>query len=395
MRLALVGDLAGEAAAGGAFGRCYDITSLANALAGKGHEVRLFTASPSDGARDSGDCEVVPLPVQAESDGSPESLLPAVGEIGRLLVDEWARNPPDLVHCHGTPHGLASQLAAKRQPIPTVQSFHGLGTLMRRPGEEDPTLDTRIRLQTLLAKNATTVAAACTDDLQELIRCGCPRTKLSVVPAGVTVDEDHLAEAPQSGRDTTHQVVALATGPARYDRLADVLKALPVLAHTHLRLVDAGSADHHAQNGLQRLATRLGVGDRTEMVTVDNDDQLCDQLWSADVVVCPASYDAYGAVALQAMANGAAVVAAATGGMRDAVIPEVTGLLVPPGDIGALRRALRSILAQPVLREGMGLAGRSRARARYSWDRVAIDAEVAYRAATERHRAATVRRISA
>ena len=76
---------------------------------------------------------------------------------------------------------MASQLAANRRPVPTVQSFHGLGTLMRLPRDEAGTLETRIKLQTLLAKNATTVAAACTDDLFELVRFGCPRTKISVV----------------------------------------------------------------------------------------------------------------------------------------------------------------------------------------------------------------------
>ena len=85
------------------------------------------------------------------------------------------------------------------------------------------------------------------------------------------------------------------------------------------------------------------------------------------------------------MACGTAVIATDAGGPRDAVIAEVTGLLVPAGNPAALTRALRSILVQNVLRQGMGLAGRARARyARYSWDRVATDAEVAYDAAARR-----------
>ena len=391
MRLAIVGELPSNATAAGALGRCYDIASLSDALTGNGHEVRLFTASSAGSARVSGDYEVVTLPVEVESDGLSESLMPAIGDLSRLLVDQWTHDTPDVVHCHGLPYGMATQLAAKRHPVPTVQSFDGLDTLTQRRGTGAAAPGTRIRLQTLLVKNATTVAAACTDDLQELIRFACPRTKVSVVPAGVTVDEEQLAAAPQNARDASHQVVAFASGPARYDRLADVVKALPVLAHTHLRLVAAGPADQRDISRLHQLAARLGAGDRMQTVTVDDEEQLCAVFRSADVVVCPASYDAYGTVALQAMANGAAVVAAGAGGMRDAVIPEVTGLLVPPGNIDALRRALRSLISQPVLREGMGLAGRSRARSRYSWARVATDAELAYRAAAERHRAARER----
>ena len=139
------------------------------------------------------------------------------------------------------------------------------------------------------------------------------------------------------------------------------------------------------------MAEKLGLGDRCRLAAVENDGELDAVLQSADVVVCPASYDAYGTVALQAMASGTAVVAAATGGMRDAVIPDVTGVLVPPANVDALRRALKSILGQPVLREGMGLAGRSRARSRYSWDRIAVDAEVAYHDAATRSSGTTRR----
>ncbi len=69
------------------------------------------------------------------------------------------------------------------------------------------------------------------------------------------------------------------------------------------------------------------------------------------------------------------------------MISDVTGLLVPPGNPEALGRALRSVLGQTVLRQGMGLAGRSRARSRYSWDRIATDAEGIYEAALSRETA--------
>ena len=383
MRLAIVGATPDNARVAGGNDGCYDIARLANALAGRGHDVTVYTASPR-AATAAEDYQVVPLATDSGFDGPPEALMPQIGDIGRQLVDEWSARPPDAVHCHGWAYGMASQLAANRRPVPTVQSFHGLGTMMRLPRDEAGTLETRIKIQTLLAKNATTVAAACTDDLFELVRFGCPRTKISVVPAGITVDEDSLGSAYAS-RGDAHEVVAIASGPARPDRLAEVVRAVAALPHTRLRIVDDGGEDQRDIHRILALAETLGLGDRCRVATAGNDRELNAVLQSADVVVCPASYDAYGTVALQAMANGTAVVAAATGGMRDAVIPEVTGVLVPPANVDALRRALKSILGQPVLREGMGLAGRSRARSRYSWDRIAIDAEVAYHDAATRH----------
>ena len=390
MRLAIVGATSDNARVAGGNDGCYDIESLANALAGRGHDVTVYTASPT-AAASTGGYQVVTLPAEPGFDGQPDTLMPLIGDLGRHLVDEWSHRPPDVVHCHGWAYGMASQLAANRRPVPTVQSFHGLGTLMRLPRDESGTLETQIKLQTLLAKNATTVAAACTDDLFELVRFGCPRSKISVVPTGISVDENSVGVAHASRGEDCHEVVAVASGPARPDRLTEVVRAVAVLPHTRLRIVDDGGEDQRDIHRILAMAEKLGLGDRCRLAAVENDGELDAVLQSADVVVCPASYDAYGTVALQAMASGTAVVAAATGGMRDAVIPDVTGVLVPPANVDALRRALKSILGQPVLREGMGLAGRSRARSRYSWDRIAVDAEVAYHDAATRSSGTTRR----
>lgn len=70
----------------------------------------------------------------------------------------------------------------------------------------------------------------------------------------------------------------------------------------------------------------------------------------------------FGQVAIEAMACGKPVVASDTGGLRDAIVDGESGLLVPPGDVAALREALRMLLSDPARRERMGAAGRARAR---------------------------------
>jgi glycosyltransferase involved in cell wall biosynthesis len=67
-------------------------------------------------------------------------------------------------------------------------------------------------------------------------------------------------------------------------------------------------------------------------------------------------------VTFEAMACGRPVVASATGGLIEAVIDGETGLLVPPGDVSALREALRRLLSDPALRKRMGEAARRHAR---------------------------------
>jgi glycosyltransferase involved in cell wall biosynthesis len=92
----------------------------------------------------------------------------------------------------------------------------------------------------------------------------------------------------------------------------------------------------------------------------------------AAVVACPSHREGFGVVAAEAMAHGRPVVAAEVGGLLDLVLHEETGLLVPPGDVKALRLALLVLLGNDGVRKRMGEAARERARAELSWD-VVVD----------------------
>jgi glycosyltransferase involved in cell wall biosynthesis len=65
-------------------------------------------------------------------------------------------------------------------------------------------------------------------------------------------------------------------------------------------------------------------------------------------------------VVMEAMASGKSVVASEIGGMPDLVNHGETGLLVPPGDVGALRDALQRLLAKRDLISRMGMASLAR-----------------------------------
>ena len=88
----------------------------------------------------------------------------------------------------------------------------------------------------------------------------------------------------------------------------------------------------------------------------------------AAIVAVPSRREGYGVVAREAMARGRPVVASAVGGLLDAVVDGETGLLVPPGDVTALRAALERLLDDPELRARLGAAARERARHELSFD---------------------------
>jgi glycosyltransferase involved in cell wall biosynthesis len=91
----------------------------------------------------------------------------------------------------------------------------------------------------------------------------------------------------------------------------------------------------------------------------------------------------FGLVALEAGAAGKAVVAADAGGLRDIVVDGRTGLLVPPGDRGALAVALSRLITDPELRRRLGAEARGQA-ATFAPGVVLPRVEAAYAEAIER-----------
>jgi glycosyltransferase involved in cell wall biosynthesis len=70
------------------------------------------------------------------------------------------------------------------------------------------------------------------------------------------------------------------------------------------------------------------------------------------------------------MAKGKAIVASRLPGVAEAVTDGVHGLLVPPGDAGALATALQSLLDDPDRRRRLGAAARTRAEAEFGLEQM-------------------------
>jgi glycosyltransferase involved in cell wall biosynthesis len=101
----------------------------------------------------------------------------------------------------------------------------------------------------------------------------------------------------------------------------------------------------------------------------------------AAVAVFPSRIEGFGVACAEAMAHGRAVVASAVGGLRDLVLDGETGLLVPVGDVKAMRAAIDQLLADEDLRRRLGLAARHHIAELCSWERVTDETLAAYEAA--------------
>jgi glycosyltransferase involved in cell wall biosynthesis len=98
-----------------------------------------------------------------------------------------------------------------------------------------------------------------------------------------------------------------------------------------------------------------------------------------DVMVLPTWREGFPNVVLEAAATGIPVVTTIATGSRDSVIPEVTGLLIPPGYPKAISEAVLKLLSDPERRQRMGVAARAWVVEHYSNDRVLGLITVLYR----------------
>lgn len=85
-----------------------------------------------------------------------------------------------------------------------------------------------------------------------------------------------------------------------------------------------------------------------------------------DLVVIPSEHEGFPRIALEAMAMELPVVASNVGGVAEAVQDGETGVLVPPGDVEALARAIKAMISSPERRRHMGAQGRRRVEQLFS-----------------------------
>ena len=107
-------------------------------------------------------------------------------------------------------------------------------------------------------------------------------------------------------------------------------------------------------------------------------DVVLDAFARCTVAVVPSlMHEAFGLVALEAMAAGRPVIASRIGGLPDIVTDDKDGLLFEPGDVEALHAALARVLADSALRSRLGEAASHRA-AEFAADLVVPQVEQAY-----------------
>ncbi len=303
----------------------------------------------------------------------------------------------ELVHSHTWYANLAGHLASLLYSVPHVVTVHSLEPL--RPWKAEQ-LGGGYALSSWCERTAVEAAAAViavSDGMRADVLAAYPAVpadRVRVIRNGI--DTSEYAPDPatdvleQYGVDPGRPAVVFVGRVTRQKGLPVLLRAADRIDPAAQLVICAGQADTPELEAevasLANLlrARRSGVIWLSGMLAKREVIQL---LTHATVFVCPSLYEPLGIVNLEAMACGAAVVGSRVGGIPEVVADDETGLLVPPGDDGALAEAINALVRNPARAAAMGQLGRKRAVTEFGWPAVAAQTAALYQELAGRRRA--------
>jgi glycosyltransferase involved in cell wall biosynthesis len=166
-----------------------------------------------------------------------------------------------------------------------------------------------------------------------------------------------------------------------------LVEALAGLAERDWQCVLAGPIDREPgfAEQLQARISHLGYGQRIQLTGVLTPAALSHAYSTADLLVAPSRSETYGMAVTEALAHGLPVIAAAVGGLPEALGSTADGtrpgILFPPGDSAALAAALGEWLDDEPHRDRLRAAARERRSTLRGWEKTTQDIATALTAA--------------
>lgn len=174
-------------------------------------------------------------------------------------------------------------------------------------------------------------------------------------------NEDADRELDLAGRHPVLVMVGLLTSRKGHEVL---FRAVQQIGDRYPRMAVLVVGEGPLRGRLEELSRHLGIAGQVRFTGFRDD--VARLMRAADVVVLPSQNEGFGYVLAEAMAQARPVVASRISSIPEVVAEGRTGLLVPPGDAGALRDAILDLAADPDKARRMGLAGRRRVEKLFS-----------------------------
>lgn len=203
---------------------------------------------------------------------------------------------------------------------------------------------------------------------RQLLAAGLAAGRVAVVPPGTTKPAGNSPRCARSGLE----ILTVGTITPRKGHLV-LIEALAGLRELDWRLSCIGSLER-SPDTVHALRAAIAAHGLTERIALHGEqptDALAEAYRHADLFALPSFHEGYGMVFAEALAHGLPIVATTAGAIPDTV-PDTAALLIPPGDVAALRDALRRLLSDSQLRSRLAAGANDAAAALPDWPQ-AID----------------------
>jgi glycosyltransferase involved in cell wall biosynthesis len=384
------GDPAVEIGAEEAGGQNVYVLQVGLALARAGWQVDMFTRRSSADqptvVQHAPNCRTIRLkagPTKFMGRDDLFSYLPEfVHEFLAFQQREGLQYP--IVHTNYWLSSWVGMELKKHQSLIQVHTYHSLGAVKYRAVADVPAIaTTRLAVEKACLETVDRVIATSPQEEEHMRSLVSTQGQIQIIPCGTDVERFGNIE-----RSVAREKLGIAPETkvvfyvGRFDRRKGIETLVRAVAKSSLRnqadlklIIGGGSRPGHS-DGIERdriegIVAELGLTDLTIFPGRLDDTDLAIYYAAADVCVVPSHYEPFGLVAIEAMACRTPVVASNVGGLQFTVVPEKTGLLVPPQDEVAFAQAIDRILNNPVWRDQLGQAGRERVENIFSWNGVA------------------------
>lgn len=288
---------------------------------------------------------------------------------------------PDIVHAHGSRAAAFARLADPRARRRVVYTVHGIHV------DKPKTAARRIALtsvERLLRPCTARFVTVCASDATRGVRLGIlGADRTTTIHNGVELPR----EAPPRGRLRAELGVApdvpIVLSAGRLEEPKDqstLLRAWRVVSASHpdalLVIVGSGSLESRLRSEIAAHAAARSIrliGPRATLAEAYED---------SDVFALSSRWEGLPYVILEAMSHGLPIAGTNVDGMPEAVVDEVSGLLVPPQEPTALGKAIERLVADPELRGRLGAAGRERVGVEFTLERMIARVARVYRELT-------------
>lgn len=290
----------------------------------------------------------------------------------------------DIVHTHGLRAGttgrIAARLAGCDKIVHTAYALSNLRNWQSQPQNST----TRVALRCtegLFARWTDTIIAVSEDTRLQCIDRGVPAEKVVTIHPGIDLSQFEKPHDKSRARNKLMipigcQVVGTVGCLTGRKNLIDFVRGAKIASKKleNALFVMIGSGPEMVK--IKSLANELGIPHKIILSGFRSD--IPEVLSALDVFVGCSLQEGYYLAVLEAMAAGLPVIVNDIAGMREAVLDGFTGHVVPPSDPESLAAAIEKILTVENAAE-MGAAGKSRANALYSLDRMVDQVEKVYK----------------